>query len=924
MRTPIKSLTLMTIAAVLHAVSMSASTPAITVTPGLTILSVSQKLQYTATVSGLSSTAVKWEVNDVIGGNATVGTISSSGLYQAPATLVTSGEEMTITALGSDGKTKGIVKVEIGPAGPSISAITPNPIAPGKYTVIIHGTTFKSGAIVRNGSLRLSATYVSATEVTATGQQATLATGSFQVANPNTAWGPPVSVPFKTNGAIPVISPKTIYVHLGNGQLFTAPGATYWTTTAGSVSQAGVFLAPATMPASSVVTVTATGPGGSATAKITLASGAEPVISPKTATVAITQKQQFTSSGAISWSAKYGTITSAGLYTAPKVWPASGSDEISVTGIHGSTSENIVVTPPIPVITSVGTLGHIPLGVFSVVVSGTNFSPASVAAIRGMTLPTTYSNGQLIVSGFFNKPGAATLTVINAKLNSLPFPVQIGLAAPKVTPAAARRFLEQAAFGPSPNDAEQVQASGFAGWLASQFAMPQQSNYNSATANNLGMPKQFMTNAVEQPDQLRQRVAFALSQIFVTSQDELTNGNEVAYQNMLLADAFTNYRTIMTDVTLSPGMGEYLNIANNAKANPATGSLANENFAREMMQLFTLGTVLLNQDGTVQVDSNNIPIPTYSQFTVTEFARVYTGWTYAPAAGKSIQWGGGMSNFNQMVPYTAQHDYGSKQLLNGYVAPADTSPKVDVENAINNIFNHPNIGPFVGTLLIQHLVKSNPSPAYVSRVAAAFNNNGSGVRGDMKAVISAILLDPEARANDQGGDDQPTDGHLQEPALFIAGMIRAFGGQMNDSNYYQWDLANLGQDLFSSPSVFNYYAPNYGVPGTSLLGGEFQIDSPNNAVLRANEVSTLFSHSTDPVVTYGPGTTVNLAPYLFLAQNPTDLVNALDFTLTHGTMPAAMKEAIVTAVAGETGGSLRQVERACYLILTSSYYNVWH
>jgi uncharacterized protein (DUF1800 family) len=393
---------------------------------------------------------------------------------------------------------------------------------------------------------------------------------------------------------------------------------------------------------------------------------------------------------------------------------------------------------------------------------------------------------------------------------------------------------------------------------------------------------------------------------------------------MLLADAFTNYRQIMGDVTLSPAMGQYLDMANNAQAVPAAGSLANENYARELMQLFTIGTNMLNPDGSIQYDINHLPIPTYSQFTVTEFARVYTGWTYAPPPGQAAVFGSYISSYGPLAPVAAEHDAGSKQLLNGYVSPAGITPLQDLNNALDNIFNHPNMGPFVGIRLIQHLVKSNPSPAYVSRVAAAFNNNGQGVRGDMTAVVTAVLLDPEARANDNGGADLPTDGHLQEPALFISGMVRAFGGQMNDQNYYSSDLANLGQDLFNPPSVFNYYAPNYGVPGTALTGGEFQIDTPNNAIVRSNVVNTLFSQYSNPVQTYGPGVTVDLTAFVPLASTPATLVSALDLTLTHGVMPASMKSAIVSAITADTLGNLHRVENACYLILTSSYYNVWH
>jgi uncharacterized protein (DUF1800 family) len=376
-------------------------------------------------------------------------------------------------------------------------------------------------------------------------------------------------------------------------------------------------------------------------------------------------------------------------------------------------------------------------------------------------------------------------------------------------------------------------------------------------------------------------------------------------------------------VTLSPAMGQYLNMANNAMGDPTTGAQANQNYARELMQLFTLGTNMLNPDGTVQLDGNSLPIPTYSQFTITEFSRVYTGWTYAPQPGNTPYWGEYINSGN-MIPFPSEHDSGSKQLLNGATAPAGMTPQQDLDFALDNIFSHSNIGPFVATQLIQHLVKSNPSPAYVARVAAAFNNNGNNVKGDMQATVTAVLLDPEARANDNGGNDQPTDGHLQEPALFMAGMVRAFGGQMNDQNYYASELANMDQDIFNAPSVFNYYSESYAVPGTSLLGGEFEIFSPNTAIVRANEISTLFGQYSNPVQTYGPGTSIDLTPFLQLAANPSTLVSALDLTLTHGVMPAAMKTAITTAVANDSSGALHQVQTACYLILTSNYYNVWH
>ena len=773
----------------------AASAPSITVNPGYTNIGVNQTVQYTATVSGLADTTVKWEVNEIAGGNSTLGTISSTGLYKAPAIVPT--VSTLIVELGSDGKTMGVQYVNVELAGPSIASIKPNPIPTGNYTITLNGASFKPGAVVRKGNDNLSTTYVSATKLLASGYQSGTQSAVFEVENPGTLWGPGLTVPFKSSTGTPQqISPASANVDLGQAQQFTSAGATAFSATAGVITSAGLYTAPASLPASATVTVTATGPNGKATAAITL-------------------------------------------------------------------------LPPTPAITTVSNSGKLALGIFSATVTGTGFIANSVASLNGNALATTYAAGELTITGFAGQPGVGSLTVSNGAVTSAAFPVQIGIPNPQVSLAAARRFLEQAAFGPTPTDAATVQSIGYQAWINQQFNMPQVSNYKTITSDQGGMPTHFLTNAVTNPDQLRQRVGFALNQIFVTSIDKLIwNGNIILYQNMLLNDSFTNYRQIMGDVTLSPAMGQYLDMANNTMADPAQGSVANENYARELMQLFTIGTNMLNQDGTTQIGSDNLPIPTYSQFTITEFARVYTGWTYAPAAGQPVEWGAYISSNGPLASYAPEHDSGAKHLLNGYVPPAGIAPQQDLNNALDNVFNHPNVGPFVATQLIQHLVKSNPSPAYVSRVATAFNNNGSGVRGDMTATISAILLDPEARANDNGGDDQPTDGHLQEPGLFIAAMVRAFGGQMNDQNYYSSELANMEEDIFTPPSVFNYYSPNYGVPGTPLMGGEFELHTPNNAIVRANEISSLFSQYSNPVQTYGPGTTVDLTAYLPLAANP--------------------------------------------------------
>lgn len=287
------------------------------------------------------------------------------------------------------------------------------------------------------------------------------------------------------------------------------------------------------------------------------------------------------------------------------------------------------------------------------------------------------------------------------------------------------------------------------------------------------------------PDQLRQRVAFALSQIFVIGGSKV--GDPTAYTNylqLLNNEAFTNYRQIMNDVTLSPAMGHWLDMVNNGKPNVSKGDHADENYAREFMQLFTIGTSQLNPDGSYQLDSNGNQIPTYTQNTVEAFALAYTGWTYPLMPGATQQtynpayWNG------PMVPVDSNHDTESKQLLvypgvaGGGLLSAGQTAEQDLNGALDNVFNHPNVGPFVSRELIQHLVTGNPSPGYIQRVASVFNDNGSGVRGDMKSVITAILIDPEARRGDSPPrQSQPTAisknqsysspdscAHLQRPA----------------------------------------------------------------------------------------------------------------------------------------------------------------
>jgi len=897
----------------------------VTISPGYTNVPLGGTVQYTATVTGLSPATVTWGVT--AGG----GTITQTGLYTAPMSVPANGVLISATSTANS-KIAAYNYVNPEVAGPVITAMSPNPLPVGNDTITITASAsapFLKGATAVCGGAASGAQFLSATSVTvAVYVPANPATVTCYINNPGTWQSNSLTVPVKSSALpstpAPVISPATVSVGLGATQQFTASNVTTWIATAGAITLAGLYTAPATTTSTGTATVTATGPGGASSATVTLLP--KLAVTPATATVVLGATQQFTAANVTKWSATSGSVTLAGLYTAPASMPASGTDTITATGPSGTGSALITLQNyPAPTVTSLNPAA-LPLGSFTATIAGSGFVSTSTVTLGGTPLIVTgWSAISLSVSGFAAATGSVNLIVSNGSAASAPIAVQVGNANAQMSAAAARRFLEQAAFGPTPTDAANLQTLGYQGWLNQQFAMGTISNFNAeAGSSQGGMSQQFLVNAVMNPDQLRQKVAFALSQIFVTSINTIIwNGSMIPYEQMLMADAFTNYRQILGDVTLSPTMGQYLNMANNAMANAASGTVANENYAREVMQLFTVGTNLLNPDGTPQFDGNGLLIPAYSQSNISETARVFTGWTYLPSAG-SVQWNDYINPAGPMVPFPSQHDMGSKQLLNGYMEPAGLSPQQDLNNALDNIFNHANVGPFVGKILIQHLVKSNPSPAYVQRVAAAFANNGSGVRGDMKAVITAILLDTEARANDNGGNDLANDGHLQEPVLFIAGMVRAFGGAMAVNNYFGWDLVNMSQDIYNAPSVFNYYSPSFVPPGSTLLGPEFQIDTPDSSVYRANMVANLFSSWSSPVLNYGPGTNIDVTPFVALSPNPATLVAALDLTLTHGAMPASMKQDIVTAVTNDTNGNLSRVLTGAWLILTSSYYNVWH
>jgi uncharacterized protein (DUF1800 family) len=517
-------------------------------------------------------------------------------------------------------------------------------------------------------------------------------------------------------------------------------------------------------------------------------------------------------------------------------------------------------------------------------------------------------------------------------------PVQTTTTSPAITPAAAARFLEQSTFGPTSALIAQVQQIGLPAFLAGQFGAPSSTYADPAPGVTPLLPTQqtLFTNALTGQDQLRQRVALALSEIWVTSGFTIPPQGMAPYMRLLLQDAFANYRTLMYDVTLSPAMGRYLDMVNNDKPSTNPVTHANENYARELLQLFTIGLSQLNQDGTLISDSNGKPIPTYNQSDVQEFSRAFTGWTYPTVPGAALQKHNPAYYLGAMQPFESNHDTGSKTLLpvNGVITvlPAGQSSNTDLNAALDNIFVQPSLAPFVCEQLIQHLVMSNPSPAYVKRVADVFDAGtftgsgatfGSGQRGDMQAVIAAILLDPEARSGDNPASPSARDGHLREPILYIAGILRALGATSDGVGPVNFST-NMGEAPLNAPSVFNFFPPDFNIPGTNLLGPEFDIDTSALTLVRANFVNSFVYGS------IGAGTKVDFTPYAALATVPDgsgQLLDSLNTLLLHGAMSSSARSSILTAVNGIPAGTNQNIQRAqaaIYLILSSSQYQVQH
>jgi uncharacterized protein (DUF1800 family) len=848
---------------------------AVMVAPATAMVRTGNQQAFTAMVTGALNLSVIWTVNGVAGGNSTTGTIAANGTYTAPLTLPAP-NTVTVTATSVEDPTRSSsATVTLENAIPVISSVTPTTFtANTAFEMTVNGTGFTPGSIVNLGTIALSTTFIAPTQLIAVGTPTLAQVGTVPVTVLNPDPGGATSAPFNVqvvglNSNITVtVSPKTATLGAGNVQQFQA-----------------------------------------------------------TVTGAIDLSVTWSVNGVSFGNTTVGTIDYLGNYTAPNNIVGLGSVTVTATSNANSAKSDsavVTLTNPVPTLTSItpSTLG---LGSFQITLNGTGFVSPAMATFGGQAMQVTYATSTMITAiGTAPQAGTVTVMVTNPPTGggtSNGLNVTVTTAGTPESSAAAVRFLEESSFGPDMENVNQVMETGFDTYLQNQFAStvtPYPDPRPNDSVNNV--QQTFYLNAIAGGDQLRGRTSFALNELWVVSAQ--TINDPLGYTNYIRAldkDALGNYLNLMTDVTLTPAMGNFLNMVNNDA--PPPGEHANENYAREIMQLFTLGLSQLNPDGTPVLDTSGNPIPTYTQNDVMDLGRAFTGWTFPATPGMPSQNHNPQYYGGPMIAVESLHDMGPKTIL-GQSIPAGQSAEQDLAAALGIIFNHPNVGPFVAQQMIEHLVTSNPSPAYVQRVATAFNTGtfnsyGSGKRGDMQAMIAAILLDPEARRGDNPATVVVTDGKLREPVVLIASIARAFHAATDAGGLSNWS-ANMSQDLFNAATVFNFFPPVNPIAGTTLNGPEFAIYDTNTSLTRMNFINAAVYQA------LGQNTTLNFSPVI-TAGTSDQMVAWLDTLFLHSSTPTQMKQTILTAVAAvDPTNTTAQAQAAIYLYLSSSMYEVQH
>jgi uncharacterized protein (DUF1800 family) len=866
------------------------------ITSSASILRVNQTLQLSSRYMA-SGLPMIFSVNGIPGGNSIVGTISNTGRYTAPA-IVPNPYTVQITAAIAKypNAVPGSVSVQIWNPIPTLKVVSPSTFSEGTTTVIVSGSQFVYGAQISwNGAL-IPTTYVSSFELVAEIAAPTPGAYPLSVTNPNP--GSATTSPITLN-----VGPGKVILKL---EKYAGTDVRVNNTL-----NFGLTVEGTTNPA---VTLQVNGvPGGNATIGTAVVSSG-------------------------------GSIT----YTAPPVVPTPNNVvQLTITSVDNPTvflTQNISVMNPIPILTSATPMSFNP-GPATIVLSGSRFINGAQVLVNGVPTTTTFNSGtQLTATVNLTQPGNLDLQVLNPSPGPATSADLIALVngappVPIVNPTDAARFLEQATFGATDADIHHLSLIGYQPWLNEQFAMqthPTEPDVEMSViinnppcasgdlkcntalfvqnnSNEDLVQSTFWEQSITAPDQLRQRVKYALSQLFVISSNNTSSienmpRGEASYYDMLGSDSFGNFRQLLQDVTVSPMMGQFLNMLGNDKGNATTDP--DENYAREVMQLFTIGLWQLKDDGTLQLDSTGKPIPTYSNTDVKGMAAVFTGYSWnIPGDSSDTAWSNccvyvGTGFGEDLLPMQSfpNHHSTSQKLFLGVTIPASGSPDPngDLKLALDTLFNHPNLPAFFSKQMIQHMVTSDPSPAYVSRVAQVFKNDGTGVRGNLQAVITAILLDPEARdsATLEGNAQY---GKVREPLLRYTEWARAFTAQSRTGSFYigstEDPVYGFGEMWQRSPTVFNWFSPGYTPPGTSLatagmLAPEMQIVNVSSVVGFINfmQISVGANDTSGPDIFSSYGTEMGLA------STPDKLLDRINLLLMSGQMSSNLYNMILSAI----------------------------
>ena len=597
---------------------------------------------------------------------------------------------------------------------------------------------------------------------------------------------------------------------------------------------------------------------------------------------------------------------------------ASGTQQLTATFTPTDTQDYLSAQATIPLsvlpapVTLTVSPAVLPLGQSTIVVSGGTFSPAATVTVGGRQATVmNVSSTTLTVSAFVApwQSGAALVQVSDAALQSGSGTASAPIVATQASFDAAARFSRQAAFGPRPDVVLHIQQVGLEGFLDEQVQLPA-FNYDQQH----GAPTEWVQNTVLGQNVLRQRVAYALSSFLVTYSQNFLFQDYAMWEHTLEQDAFGNFRTLMTDVALNPCMGRTLNLDQNW-ATTTPNQHPNQNFAREFMQLFTIGPNMLNDDGSQILDAQGNPVPSYGQNDVFAMTNALTGWGTPPPVNS--QWSLYGVDFSlPMVPFDAYHDQTSKTLFGNITLPANQTATQDMKLAFDAVFAHPNVPPFIATRLIQQLVTSNPSPEYVTRISHVFENNGNGVRGDLQAVVKAILLDPEARSGDTGTYNAQF-GTLHDPMTLFLEALNGMQVAPNDDQFVS-NSAIPAENIFAAPSVFGYDSPTYQIPGSTLTSPAFQLVNDKNLIAQGQLLEAVTQGQIFVNWATGPSwleTTFRSIP---------DYVEAVNHLFFSGRLTQD-QQSILLNHANSTQGSLTdQMHEIAFLALNSDSFGVAH